>query len=121
MNRMAETSRSLYNVEEVLNLLEGDPDDDEELDEAFFPGSDDELGLFEDDVDGSDSGSDDKSSDNDDGVEIELDQQEDGMRHETVLLAMMVITYFNIPCSDDRSTIAANVKYSLISSSYHTR
>jgi len=57
MNRMAETSRSLYNVEEVLNLLEGDPDDDEELDEVFFPGSDDELGLFEDDVDGSDSGS----------------------------------------------------------------
>ena len=36
MNRMAETSRSLYNVEEVLNLLEGDPDDDEELDEVFF-------------------------------------------------------------------------------------
>ena len=57
MNRMAETSKSLYNVEEVLNLLEGDPDDDEELDEVFFPGSDDELGLFEDDVDGSDSGS----------------------------------------------------------------
>ena len=77
MNRMAETSRSLYNVEEVLNLLEGDPDDDEELDEVFFPGSDDEFGLFEDDVDGSDSGSDDESSDNDDGVESELDQQEE--------------------------------------------
>ena len=45
MNRMAESSRSLYNVEEVLNLLEGDPDDDEELDEVFFPGSDDELGV----------------------------------------------------------------------------
>ena len=77
---------------------------------VFFPGSDDELGLFEDDVDGSDSGSDDESSDNDDGVESELDQQEDGMRHKTVLLAMIVITHFNIPCSDDRSTIAANVK-----------
>ena len=76
MNRMAETSRSLYNVEEVLNLLEGDPDDDEELDEVFFPGSDDELGLLEDYVDGSDSGSDDKCSDND-GVESELDQQEE--------------------------------------------
>jgi len=37
MNRMAETSRSLYNVEEVLNLLEEDPDD-EELDEVFFSG-----------------------------------------------------------------------------------
>ena len=77
MNRMAETSRSLYNIEEVLNLLEGDPDDDEELDEVFFPGSDDELGLFEDDVDGSDSGSDDDSSDNDDGVESELGQEEE--------------------------------------------
>ena len=74
---MAESSRSLYNVEEVLNLLEGDPDD-EELDEVFFLGSDDELGLFEDDVDGSDSGSDDDSRDNDDSVESELDQEEDG-------------------------------------------
>ena len=69
---MAETSRSLYNIEEVLNLL----------DEVFFPGSDDKLGLFEDDVDGSDNGSDDDSSDNDDGVESELDQEEE-RRYET--------------------------------------
>ena len=46
MNRMAEASSSLYNVEQVLNLLEEDPDDDDEFDEVFFPGSDDELGLF---------------------------------------------------------------------------
>ena len=44
----------LYNVEQVLNILEEDPDDDE-FDEVFFPGSD-ELGLFEDDEDRSDSG-----------------------------------------------------------------
>jgi len=50
-----------------------------------------------------------------------INRKKNGMRHKTVVLAMMVITYFNIPCSDDRSTIAANVKYSLISSSYHTR
>ena len=49
-----------------------------------------------------------------------IKRKKDGMRHKTVLPAMMVITYFNIPCSDDRSTIAANVKYSLISSSYCT-
>ena len=73
MNRMAEASSSLYSVEQVLNLLEEDPDDDEEFDEVFFPGSDDELGLFEDDVDGSDSGSDDDSNDEGDGV---VDQQE---------------------------------------------
>ena len=46
MNKLAEASSSLYNVEQVLNLLEEDPDDDDEFDEVFFPGSDDELGLF---------------------------------------------------------------------------
>ena len=58
-----------------------------------------------------------------------IKRKKDGMRHKTVLPAMMVITYFNIPCSDDRSTIAAMTdqllqqmwsKYSLISSSYCT-
>ena len=39
MNRMAEASSSLY-VEQVLNLLEEDPDDNDEFDEVFFPGSD---------------------------------------------------------------------------------
>ena len=53
MNRMAEASSSLYNVEQVLNFMEEDPDD--VFDEVFFPGSDDKLGLFEDDIDGSDS------------------------------------------------------------------
>lgn len=73
MNRMAEASSSLYNVEQVLNLLEEDPHDDDEFDEVFFPGSDDELGLFEDDEDGSDSGSDDDSNDDGEGA---VDQQE---------------------------------------------
>ena len=72
MNRMAEAS-NLYNVEQVLNLLEEDPDDDDEFDEVFFPGSNDELGLFEDDEDGSDSGSDDDSNDDGEGA---VDQQE---------------------------------------------
>ena len=49
MNRVAEVSTSLYNVEQVLNLLEEDPDDNDEFDEVFFLVSDDELGLFEDD------------------------------------------------------------------------
>ena len=82
-------------------------------DEVFFLGSDDELGLFEDDVDGSDSGSDDDSRDNDDSVESELDQEEDGMRHKTVLPAMMVITYFNIPCSDAFHSVSTTVLHFL--------
>ena len=39
---MAEASSSLYNVEQVLNFMEEDPDD--VFDEVFFPGSDDKLG-----------------------------------------------------------------------------
>ena len=64
---MAEALSSLYNTEQVLNLLEEDRDDDE-FDEVFFPGSDDELGLFEDDEDGSYSGSDDDSNDEGEGA-----------------------------------------------------
>ena len=57
MNSMAET---LYNVEEVLDLLDHEPDDDDqELGDFFFPGSDDELGSVEEEVGREDSGSDD--------------------------------------------------------------
>ena len=66
MNRMAEALSSLYNVEQVLNFMEEDPDD--VFDEVFFPGSGDKLGLFEDDIDGSDNGSDDSNDEHDGAV-----------------------------------------------------
>ena len=43
----AETTRTLYRTDEVMAFL--DEDGDADLDDHFFPGSDDELG-FEDEV-----------------------------------------------------------------------
>ena len=42
-----ETTRTLYRTDEVMAFL--DEDDDADLGDCFFPGSDDELG-FEDEV-----------------------------------------------------------------------
>ena len=41
----AGTTRTLYRRDEVIAIL--DQDGDEELDDCFFPGSDDELGFEE--------------------------------------------------------------------------
>lgn len=41
-----EAPRALFTGEEVLHLLDCD-EDDADLDEIFFPGSDDELGFME--------------------------------------------------------------------------
>lgn len=49
---MAEApSRTLFTGEQVLNLLDSDVEDyDGEIDEVFFPGSDDELGFAEEEM-----------------------------------------------------------------------
>ena len=44
-----EAPRALFTGEEVLHLLDRD-EDDADLDEIFFPGSDDELGFMEEEV-----------------------------------------------------------------------
>ena len=50
---MAEaSSRALFTGEEVLHLLECDSDDGDCVDDIFFPGSDDELGFVEEEIDG---------------------------------------------------------------------
>ena len=50
---MAEaSSRALFTGEQVLHLLDNDSDDDGDcVDDVFFPGSDDELGFVEEEVD----------------------------------------------------------------------
>ena len=53
--RMAE---GLYTVEAVLDLLDDVPEDDGEFEDIFFPGSDDELGLVEEELEGCESDSD---------------------------------------------------------------
>ena len=45
-------AEGLYTVEAVLDLLDDVPDDDGEFEDIFFPGSDDELGLVEEELDG---------------------------------------------------------------------
>lgn len=69
-------SESLYTVEEVLDLLEDEPDDDQDPEDVFFPGSDDELGIVEEvlseDEDDSDNEVD--SGHDGEGTENELDQ-----------------------------------------------
>ena len=48
--RMAEAiSRILFTGEQVLDLLDSDVEDGE-MDEVFFPGSDDELGFAEEEI-----------------------------------------------------------------------
>ena len=53
---MAEApSRALFTREQVLGLLDSDNSDNEEdfddgMDDVFFPGSDDELGFLEEEV-----------------------------------------------------------------------
>ena len=51
--KMAEApSRTLFTGEQVLDLLDSDVEDDYdgEMDEVFFPGSDDELGFVEEEI-----------------------------------------------------------------------
>ena len=95
---MAEALSSLYNTEQVLNLLEEDRDDDE---------FDDELGLFEDDEDGSDSGSDDDSNDE---AKVRWISSKEGRSYKNCAVRCNGDHAFQFPCSDDRSTIGANVK-----------
>ena len=47
-------SRQLFTGEEVIALLDADGEDGG-MDDAFFPGSDDELGFLEEDVEESDT------------------------------------------------------------------
>ena len=47
-------SRQLFTGEEVIALLDVDGEDGG-MDDAFFPGSDDELGSLEEDVEESDT------------------------------------------------------------------
>ena len=52
---MAEApSRTLFTGEQVLDLIDSDggEDFDDAMDEVFFPGSDDELGFVEEEIDG---------------------------------------------------------------------
>ena len=52
---MAEApSRTMFTGEEVLDLLDSDVEEDfdDGMDEVFFPGSDDELGFAEEEIDG---------------------------------------------------------------------
>ena len=43
----ARLSSALLNIQQVVDLLEDGEDDDSEMDDCFFPGSDDELGFDE--------------------------------------------------------------------------
>ena len=50
---MAEApSRTLFTGQQVLDLIDSDAEDfDDAMDEVFFPGSDDELGFVEEEID----------------------------------------------------------------------
>ena len=43
----ARLSSALLNIQQVVDLLENGEDADFEMDDCFFPGSDDELGFEE--------------------------------------------------------------------------
>ena len=47
--RATMAARACYTSDEVVGLLDSD---DEDLDEVFFPGSDEEFGFEEEEVDG---------------------------------------------------------------------
>ena len=67
INRMAEqSSRFLFNVEEALALL--DEEEEDGIDDNFFPGSDEDLALNSDEED-SDAGEDEEVSDAGEGEE----------------------------------------------------
>ena len=59
--RMAEgSSRAMYNAEEVIDMITEDRDQEDDVGDLFFPGSDDEFGfeevIVDSDCDGNESG-----------------------------------------------------------------